>query len=123
MYKKKSLLTLSILGLFVLCSCTRTPKEPTPIVPPPVTPTEPLIKTPAKRMPAEFEPVSMVKMCFPNNVPLNVYKEIAKDNKLLLLCNPDSDGRSRVGAAKSCMQEVNANMDNITFLSMNIDDD
>ena len=123
MYKKKPLLTLSILGLFVLCSCTRTPKEPTPIVPPPVTPTEPLIKTPTKRMPAEFEPVSMVKMCFPNNVPLNVYKEIAKDNKILLLCNPDSDGRSRVSAAKACMQEVNANMDNITFIDMNIDDD
>ena len=123
MYKNKALLTLSILGLFVLCSCHKTPGGVTPIDPGTQDKDVPLIETPEKRMPAEFEPVSMVKMCFPNNVPLNVYKEIAKDNKLLLLCNPDSDGRSRVSAAKACMQEVNANMDNITFLDMKMDDD
>ena len=123
MYKNKALLTLSILGLFVLCSCHKTPGGITPIDPGTQDKDVPLIETPEKRMPAEFEPVSMVKMCFPNNVPLDVYKEIAKDNKLLLLCNPESNGRSRVSAAQAVMREVNANMDNITFLDMKMDDD
>ena len=74
-------------------------------------------------MPGEFEPLSMVKMCYPNNMPLNVYKTIAKDNKVLLLVNPDYQNRSRIQSAKSALTNAGVNVDNITFLDMNIDDD
>lgn len=88
----------------------------------PVDPYE-IIETPAKRMPAEFEPQSMIKMCYPNNMPLSVYKTIAEDNKVLLLVNPNYSGNSRINAARNALQNAGVNIDNITFLDMPIDDD
>ena len=82
-----------------------------------------VIETFSKRMPAEFEPVEMVKMCYPNNMPLSVYKEIAKDNKILLLVNPDRYDSSRISEAQTALNNAGVNMDNVTFLDMNIDDD
>ena len=81
------------------------------------------IATATKRMPGEFEPVSMVKMCYPNNMPLDVYKTIAEDNKVLLLVNPSSGGSSRIEKARSTFISAGVNMDNVTFLDMPIDDD
>ncbi len=81
------------------------------------------IATFSKRMPGEFEPLSMVKMCYPNNMPLNVYKTIAKDNKVLLLVNPDYANRSRIESARTALTNAGVNVNNITFLDMNIDDD
>ena len=123
MYKNRVVFALSILSLLTLSSCNWKENRLVPPDPGEEEQEDVLIETLNKRMPAEFEPVSMVKMCFPNNVPLDVYKEIAKDNKILLLCNPSSTGKSRISAARSCMQEVNANMENITFIDMDIDDD
>ena len=77
----------------------------------------------SKRMPGEFEPCQMVKMCYPNNMPLSAYKEIAKDNKVLLLVNPAYDGSSRIGQAQNALNNAGVNMNNITFLDMPIDDD
>jgi len=74
-------------------------------------------------MPGEFEPLSMVKMCYPNNMPLNVYKTIAKDNKVLLLVNPDYSNKSRIEKARTDLTNAGVNIDNVTFLDMNIDDD
>ena len=90
-----------------------------------VDPVEPyeVIETFSKRMPAEFEPVSMVKMCYPNNMPLSVYKTIAEDNKLLILTNPKSNGASRISEATSAFEDAGINMDNVTFINMDIDDD
>ena len=81
------------------------------------------IATFSKRMPGEFEPLSMVKMCYPNNMPLSVYKAIAKDNKVLLLVNPDYANRSRIESARAALTNAGVNVNNITFLDMNIDDD
>ena len=74
-------------------------------------------------MPAEFEPVKMVKMCYPNNMPLSVYKTIAEDNKVLLLVNPGSSNKSRISEAEQALTDVGTNMDNITMLDMKLDDD
>ena len=74
-------------------------------------------------MPGEFEPLSMVKMCYPNNMPLSVYKKIAEDNKVLLLVNPDYQNKSRIESARTALTNAGVNVDNITFLDMNIDDD
>ena len=82
-----------------------------------------VIETLEKRMPAEFEPVSMVKMCYPNNMPLTAYKEIAKDNKILLLVNPKSNGSSRISSATNDLQNAGVNLSNVTFLDMPIDVD
>lgn len=82
-----------------------------------------VIETFDKRMSAEFEPCAMVKMCYPNNMPLSAYKEIAKDNKILLLVNPNSSGNSRISSARSALQGAGVNMDNVTFLDMPIDVD
>ena len=82
-----------------------------------------VIETFSKRMPAEFEPCKMVKMCYPNNMPLSVYKTIAKDNKILLLVNPNNQNKSRISEARNALINVGANIDNITFLDMNIDSD
>lgn len=82
-----------------------------------------VIETPAKRMPGEFEPVSMVKMCYPNNMPLSVYKEIAKDNKVLLLCNPNYNDKSRISEARTAFNNEGINLDNVTFLDMPLDSD
>ena len=81
------------------------------------------IPTFSLRMPGEFEPCSMVKMCYPNNMPISAYREIAKDNKVLLLVNPDYSGNSRISQAQSDLAMGNVNLDNVTFLDMPIDDD
>ncbi len=122
MEKKKILLSLSILAVFTLVSCQKTPVNPKPDPDVPIDPVDPL-KIKGLRMPAEFEPVSMVKMCYPNNMPLSAYKEISEDNKILLLCNPNSNGRSRINTARNALEEEGANMDNITFLDMDLDYD
>ena len=82
-----------------------------------------IIKTMNLRMPAEFEPVDMVKMCYPNNMPLSAYKTIAEDNKILLLCNPSYSGSSRISEARSELSSAGVNINNVTFIDMNIDDD
>ena len=82
-----------------------------------------IIETPSKRMPGEFEPVSMVKMCYPNNMPLSVYKTIAEDNNLLILVNPTSRGKSRINEAKTAFENADVNMDHATFLDMSLDSD
>ena len=74
-------------------------------------------------MPSEFEPAAMIKMCYPNNMPLNAYKTIAEDNKVLLLVNPNPNGSSRIGSAKTALSNAGANLDHITFIDMPIDDD
>ena len=56
-------------------------------------------------------------------MPLNVYKTIAKDNKVLLLVNPDSRNKSRIESARTALTNAGVNIENITFLDMNIDDD
>ena len=77
----------------------------------------------SKRMPGEFEPCQMVKMCYPINMPYTVYKAIAEDNKVLLLVNPDSNGKSRITSARSTLKSNDVNVNNITFIDMPIDDD
>ena len=121
MYKNKVLLSLSILSILTICFCSGNKPNPNPKPDPEKE--DVLIETIKKRMPAEFEPVSMVKMCYPNNMPLSVYKTIAEDNKVLLLVNPTSSGNSRINAARNALSNEGANMDNITFLDMSIDDD
>ena len=74
------------------------------------------------RMPAEFEPCEMVKMCYPINMPISAYKTIAEDNKILLLCNPNH-GSSRINQAKSEFSTAGVNMENVTFIDMEIDQD
>ena len=82
-----------------------------------------IIKTFETRMPAEFEPVEMVKMCYPNNMPLSVYKTIAEDNKILVLTNRGSHGSSRISEATSAFQSAGVNMQNVTFKDMDLDSD
>ena len=97
-----------------------------PPVDPPLDPPDDsfnLIKTFDLRMPGEFEPCEMVKLCYPNNMPLNAYKTIAQDNKVLILVNPDSSNNSRIESARTTFINAGINMDNVTFLDMNIDDD
>ena len=67
MKRIRFVLTLSLLGVLSLTSCGNTPTANSYQV----------IKTFSKRMPAEFEPVEMVKICYPNNMTLEVYKTIA----------------------------------------------
>ena len=116
------LFALSLLGILSLTSCTKGQ-----IIPNPSDPGEEeveeyeVIETFAKRMPAEFEPTSSVIMCYPNNMPLSVYKEIAKDNKILLLVNPNYV--SRKTEAQNAFVEAGIDTSNVTFLDMNIDDD
>ena len=103
-----------------------TEEEPsTPVTPedPPTEESFNLIKTPSLRMPAEFEPSSMIKMCYPNNMPLSAYKTIAEDNKLLILVNPDYNNYSRISEARSEFESAGVKMENVTFLDMSIDDD
>ena len=56
-------------------------------------------------------------------MPLSVYKAIAEDNKVLLLVNPDSRNRSRIESARTALTNAGVNVDNVTFIDMNIDDD
>ena len=81
------------------------------------------ISTFSKRMPGEFEPCEMVKMCYPINMPLTVYKSISESNKILLLVNPNSNGKSRISQARTSLSNGGVNMDNVTFLDMPIDSD
>ena len=105
--------TISLIGVISLSSCNNTTRVETYEV----------IETFSKRMPSEFEPVSMIKMCYPNNMPLEVYKTISDDNKVLVLVNPDEYGNSRVNAAKNEFTSYGMKMDNITFKSVNLDND
>ena len=94
----------------------------------PIEPVDPLanyetIDTFSMRMPAEFEPASMVKMCYPINMPLSVYKSIAETNKVLLLVNPDNSDKSRITKARSELVGGGVNVDNVTFIDMPIDSD
>lgn len=148
MKKNKLVSLLSLVALLVFSSCSNTSNKPsggTPIVPTPTpTPIEPepepdpepepepepeppeeyeVIENITKRMPAEFEPVEMVKMCYPNNMPLSVYKKIAEDNKVLILVNPNNRGQSRIEQARSSFTNADINMDNVTFIDMPLDYD
>ncbi|MBO6262516.1 MAG: agmatine deiminase family protein [Bacilli bacterium] len=94
----------------------------------PIEPVDPLVNyetidTFSMRMPAEFEPASMVKMCYPINMPLSVYKSIAETNKILLLVNPDDSNKSRITKARSELVGGGVNVDNVTFIDMPIDSD
>lgn len=82
-----------------------------------------VIKTFEKRMPAEFEPVKKIKMCYPNNMPLSVYKTIAEDNKILLLVNRSQSGSSRISQATTDLNNAGVNMQNVSFLDMDLDND
>ncbi len=94
-------------------------------VTPPADPLEgyTMIDTFSKRMPGEFEPCAMVKMCYPNNMPLSAYKAVAKDNKVLLLVNPSSNNSSRITEARNSLESAGVNVDNVTFIDMPIDGD
>lgn len=94
----------------------------------PITPVDPgtedeykVIPNFSKRMPAEFEPVEMVKMCYPNNMPLSAYKTISEDNKILLLCNPNNYGSSTINEARNDLENAGVIMSNVTLIDMNID--
>ena len=121
----KVLFSLSILGLLSLSSCNSSSSGNEPIIHPSGDPLDnyQLTEDFSKRMPAEFEPVDLVKMCYPNNMPLSVYKTISENNKLLILVNPYSSGASRISKAKTDFTNAGVNMDNVTFIDINIDDD
>lgn len=80
-----------------------------------------VIDTFSKRMPAEFEPVSMVKVVYPNMMPLSAYKTISEDIPLLVLVNPDNSNKSRISKAKS--EFANAGITNATYIDMPLDYD
>ncbi len=82
-----------------------------------------VIETLNKRMPAEFEPCEQVMMCYPEMIDASVYKEIAKDNKILLLCNPSYNGSSRISDAQSWVSSNGMNQANFTYFDMNLDND
>ena len=77
------------------------------------------------RMPAEYEECSMIMMCYPNMMTIDAYKTIAEDNKILLLVNygldEDDNLVSRIDEAKQIFVEAGVNMENVTFLDMDID--
>lgn len=125
MKTKKAIFVLSLLSILSLCSCSiinnnkEQHEEDEEDALADYTP----IDTFSMRMPAEFEPVSMVKMCYPNNMPLRVYKTIAEDNKILLLTNRDGSNNSRINTAREEFIAAGVNMENVAFLDANIDDD
>ncbi|MCR5506167.1 MAG: agmatine deiminase family protein [Bacilli bacterium] len=135
----KALLSIMSMTLLLLSSCGNkgTSKKDEPVSPSdPVTPVDPddpddpddpetykVIETFAKRMPGEFEPCAMVKVVYPNMFPLEGYKIIAEDNPLLVLVNPNSNGKSRITSARSDFNEAGINVDEVTFIDMPIDDD
>ena len=82
-----------------------------------------VIETFTKRMPAEFEPCDQVIMCYPEMMDASTYKEIAKDNKILLLCNRSNTGSSRISQAQNWVSSNNMNASNFTYLDMDLDDD
>ena len=81
------------------------------------------IPTLTKRMPAEFEPCELVKMCYPEMMNASVYKEIAKDNKILLLCNKGNFNQSRINEAKQWVSSNQMNEENFTYLDIDLGDD
>ena len=106
---------------------TQEPSEGTEKPEKPETPETPeeqfdIIKNFDLRMPGEFEPCEMVKMCYPINMPISAYKTIAEDNKILLLCNPNH-GSSRINQARNEFSNAGVNIDNVTFIDMEIDND
>ena len=115
------LFALSLLSLLALSSCTFTRVTPEGEVPGEDEEEYEVIETFDIRMPGEFEPSSSVIMCYPNNMPLSVYKTIAKDNKVLLLVN--SSHGSQKTQAQNDFANAGINTDNVTFLDMNLDDD
>ena len=119
MNHKKVLSVLSLTAILVFSSCSKPSGGGDPADPDEYK----VIENIFKRMPAEFEPVEMVKMCYPNNMPLSAYKTIAEDNKILVLTNTDYRGRSRISEARSDFTDADVNMDNVTFIDMPIDDD
>ena len=116
MRKNRLLFPVLLVGMFAITSCFSKPqtREIEEYV---------VIETPSKRMPAEFEPVSTVKLCYPEMMPLSAYKLIADHNKVLVLVNPNSRGNSRIEEATSRFTAANINMENVTFLDMNLDGD
>ena len=82
-----------------------------------------VIETPGVRMPSEFEPSSMIMMCYPIMMPISVYKTIAEDNQILLLVNYGDGKVSRIEQAKKDFIEAGVNMDHVTFLDMALDED
>ena len=116
----KYLLSISLITLVTISSCNK--QEPTPKKDDDPSDYE-MIETLSKRMPAEFEPSKMVKMCYPNNMPLSVYKTIAEDNKILLLANPSGSGQSRINEANRVLSNAGVNMNNVTIIDMNLDGD
>ena len=115
------LFALSLMSLLALSSCTFTRVTPEGEVPGEDEGEYEVIETFDIRMPGEFEPSSSVIMCYPNNMPLSVYKTIAKDNKVLLLVN--SSHGSQKTQAQNDFANAGINTDNVTFLDMNLDDD
>ena len=79
-----------------------------------------VIETLSKRMPAEFEKQEMVTMSYPNNMPLSVYKTIAEDNKILVLTSSGDNGDSLIEQARDEFIEAGVNMDNVTFIDMEL---
>ncbi len=79
------------------------------------------IKTFTKRMPAEFEPCEQVIMCYPEMMDASVYKEIAKDNKILLLCHKSNNESSRIIEAQNWVTSNSMKEENFTYLDMNLD--
>lgn len=147
MKNKLSILLILSSLLFVSCSSKQdekkkdipnTPVEPTPVEPTPTpveptptpepTPVDPLdnyevIQTLSKRMPSEFEPSSFIKMTYPNNMPLSVYKTISEDNNILLLVNPDNKNNSRIEKAKNDFLNASIDINKVTFIDAPIDED
>ena len=122
MKKVRWKLILSLIAVTSISSCVSSPQKDNDPVDPPIDDYE-IIETLSKRMPAEFEPSSMITMCYPNNMPLSVYKTISENNKILLLANPSGSGKSRISEATSDLTDAGANMSNITIIDMDIDSD
>ena len=79
------------------------------------------IKTFTKRMPAEFEPCEQVIMCYPEMMDALTYKEIAKDNKILLLCHKSNYESSQIEEAQNWVTSNGMKAENFTYLDMNLD--
>ena len=81
------------------------------------------IETLSKRMPGEFEAQEGIMMCYKNNMPLSAYKTIAKDNKLIILTNPDEQNISRIDEAKQAFINEGIDLSNIEFIDIDLDRD
>lgn len=82
-----------------------------------------IITTPSIRMPAEFEPLKAVTTIYPINMPLEVYKEIAEDDKMIVLVNPNDRGKSRITEATNYFTNSGVNMKNVSFVDCQSDYD